>query len=265
MRNKEKTGFAITSETEQATEQVIVEDLSLDLGGSPILKNINFSLPSKGITTLIGPSGAGKSSLLRCMTLLLDCWSGAVCFDGVDVREWPGGACALRRQIGLIHQKPALFPCSIKQNVLFGLARKERKKTPKGLVRQTLTDSALWDEVSHRLDDPAHTSLSVGQQQRLCIARALALSPSALLLDEPTASLDLHSKQLIENSILSLAENMPVMVVTHDLDQARRLGGDLIFMCDGKIIETGKSESFFKAPGKIESKEFIGWSVCDCD
>lgn len=265
MRNKKNTKSVVTAEPAQTAEQIIVENLSLDLGGAPILKNINFSLPPTGITTLIGPSGAGKSSLLRCMTLLLDGWSGSVCFDGVDVRQWPGGQGALRRQIGLIHQKPAPFPCSINQNVLFGLTRSERKNSPKDLVQQTLTDSALWNEVSHRLDDPAHTSLSVGQQQRLCIARALALSPSALLLDEPTASLDLHSKQLIENSILALAENMPVLVVTHDLDQARRLSGDLIFMCDGKIIETGASESFFKVPCKIESKEFIGWSVCDCD
>jgi len=117
--------------------------------------------------------------------------------------------------------------------------------------------------VKTRLHDQA-TTLSVGQQQRLCIARALMLSPKMLLLDEPTASLDPLSKQFIEASLLELAQNMPVLCVTHDIEQAKRLGGQIIFMCEGHLIESGDSKSFFKHPNRIESREFLRWSVCDC-
>ena len=136
----------------------------------------------------------------------------------------------MRQCVGLIHQKPALFPCSIHDNVIFGLRGKQRKNRSAGLIEQCLRQAALWDEVHNRLHAPANI-LSIGQQQRLCLARALALSPSVLLLDEPTASLDPRSKQLIEASLLKLAENMPILCVTHDIEQARRLDGTWIQRC----------------------------------
>jgi phosphate transport system ATP-binding protein len=114
------------------------------------------------------------------------------------------------------------------------------------------------------LNQPA-ISLSIGQQQRLCLARALALQPSILLLDEPTASLDPRSKQLIEISLRTLAKSMPILCVTHDLEQAKRLQGQLIFMCDGKVIETGDSQALLQNPQKLETREFLRWEVCDCD
>jgi len=126
-----------------------------------------------------------------------------------------------------------------------------------------LRQAALWDEVKNRLHDGALT-LSVGQQQRLCIARALALAPKMLLLDEPTASLDPRSKQFIEISLLKLAQEMPLLCVTHDIEQAKRLGGQIIFLCDGRLIESGNSEDFFARPKRLESREFLRWSVCDC-
>jgi len=240
-----------------------VSGLSLTLGGRAILRNVSFSMPDHGMNILIGPSGAGKSTLLRCLNMLHTDWQGELQMMGQDVRAWPGGEDTLRRTVGLIAQKPSLFPCSIEQNVVFGLDRKTRKQVSSGRIEQVSRQAALWDEVKDRLQADA-TTLSVGQQQRLCIARALALAPKMLLLDEPTASLDPRSKQYIEASLLDLSQHMPVLCVTHDIEQARRMGGQIIFMCDGRLIESGDSEHFFTRPDRIESREFLHWSVCDC-
>jgi len=241
-----------------------VSGLTHALGGRPVLRDISFRLAALGMNILIGPSGAGKSTLLRCLNQLHDSWLGEIHIMGRDARRWPGGADDLRRQMGLIGQKPAVFPCSIQKNVVFGLPRGARKHPPAGLVERALKHAALWDEVRDRLHEPAET-LSIGQQQRLCLARALALAPAMLLLDEPTSSLDPRSKQLIETSLLKLAETMPLLCVTHDIEQAKRLGGQVIFMCDGRIIETGGSRDFFNSPARVESREFLHWSVCNCD
>ncbi len=243
---------------------VCIESISLSLSGKSILKDVSFSLPATGISSLIGPSGAGKSSLLRCLTSLYDNWQGTISVSGINSRAWLGGEDGLRRHIGLIAQKPAVFPASIYDNVIFGLSRKERKQNQSLRVEQCLKQAALWDEVKERLHSPANT-LSVGQQQRLCLARALALEPKVLLLDEPTASLDPRSKQLIEASLHDLAKNMPLLCVTHDLEQAQRLQGQVIFMCDGKIIESASANDFFQHPERLETREFLRWSVCDCD
>ncbi|MDQ6959432.1 MAG: ATP-binding cassette domain-containing protein [Mariprofundaceae bacterium] len=240
-----------------------VSNLNLLLGGKTILQDISFRLPEHGMNILIGPSGAGKSTLLRCLNQLHTDWQGEMHIMNHHARRWPGGADALRCQVGLIAQKPAVFPCSIEGNVTFGLRGKERKRPPADLIKQVLKQAALWDEVKDRLNEAAET-LSIGQQQRLCIARALALAPAMLLLDEPTASLDPYSKQLIEASLLQLAETMPVLCVTHDIEQARRMGGQAIFMCDGCIIETGPVDTFFTRPKRLETREFLRWATCDC-
>ncbi len=254
---------AMPAATESMAIGLQVAGLHLALSGQTILPDISFSLCTHGITTLIGPSGAGKSTLLRCLNQLYDGWQGEMRIAGHDARRWPQGADALRRQIALIAQKPAVFPCSIEQNVVFGLPKRQRKAFSASQIEQVLQQAALWDEVKNRLDAPAQT-LSIGQQQRLCIARALALSPALLLLDEPTASLDPHSKQIIETSLLQLAENMPVLCVTHDIEQAQRLGGQVVFICDGRIIEIAAADDFFSHPERLESREFLHWSTCDC-
>jgi len=251
---------AMRSESQPSLQ---VSGLTLELGDSPILRDISFSLPDYGMNILIGPSGAGKSTLLRCLNLLHQSWQGNLHMMGHDIRTWPGGEDALRRAVGLIAQKPSLFPCSIAQNVVFGLERKMRQQISADRIEQVLRQAALWDEVKDRLHDDAST-LSVGQQQRLCIARALTLAPKMLLLDEPTSSLDPRSKQCIEASLLELAQQMPVLCVTHDIEQAKRLGGQIIFMCDGRLIESADSADFFHHPNRIESREFLRWSVCDC-
>ncbi|WP_081881133.1 phosphate ABC transporter ATP-binding protein [Ghiorsea bivora] len=245
-------------------DSLVVKQLCLQLENKPILKNISFSLANTGITTLIGPSGAGKSSLLRCLNMLHSTWQGDIQINQTSIKHWQGGEDNLRQFVGLIAQKPAVFPVSIADNVTFGLTRKQRKQDTSERTHDCLAQAALWDEVKDRLHQPAVT-LSIGQQQRLCLARALALQPSILLLDEPTASLDPRSKQLIEISLRTLAKNMPILCVTHDLEQAKRLQGQLIFMCGGKIIETGDSQELLQNPQRLETREFLRWEVCDCD
>ncbi|MDX8381233.1 MAG: ATP-binding cassette domain-containing protein [Ghiorsea sp.] len=241
-----------------------VHHVSLSIQDKHILRDISFTMPKTGITTLIGPSGAGKSSLLRCMNLLNSDWSGSIEVHGQSVKSWSNGEDHLRKFIGFIAQKPGIFPTSIFKNVAFGLNKTEHKHDLHDWVQLCLQQAALWDEVKDRVHQSALT-LSIGQQQRLCLARALALKPSVLLLDEPTASLDPRSKQLIESSLSALAKQMPVLCVTHDLEQAKRLNGQVVFMCVGKIIEIGDCVSILNSPQKIETREFLRWDVCDCD
>jgi len=236
--------------------------LTLQLDDNTLLDQLDFQLPRQGITTLIGPSGAGKSSLLRCLNGLQQGWHGELLLEGRPLNDWPGGWDALRRHIGLIAQKPCVFPCSIQQNVAFGIQGWRKRRNARATVERALHQAALWDEVKDRLAAPAE-KLSLGQQQRLCIARALAIQPKLLLLDEPTASLDPKSKQLIEQSMSQLARQIPLLYVSHDLEQAQRLDGQVIFMCEGRIIEQGTTVDFFNKPQRIESREFLRWSVCD--
>ncbi len=244
---------------------VRVQGLTLLRRGKAILQGLDFTLPNTGITSLIGPSGAGKSSLLHCLNGLITDWQGEVRVAGRDVRSWPGGWEALRVHVGLIGQKPVVFPCSIRANVVFGIRGfwRRRRMGRSSLVEQCLRQAALWDEVADRLDRPAE-ELSLGQQQRLCLARALAVRPRLLLLDEPTASLDPRSKQLIEQSLKQLAHELPVLCVTHDLAQAQRLGEQVMFICEGRLIEHADSKVFFQRPQALESREFLRWSVCQC-
>ncbi len=238
-----------------------VEGLSLQLAGRDILSDISFSLPANGIISLIGPSGAGKSTLLRCLNRLHEQWQGSITLADQNIQH--DDADALRRKIGLIGQKPAVFPCSIADNVSFGLNRLQRKQINPAQIKAALIQAALWPEVEQRLHEPA-AHLSLGQQQRLCLARALILKPSILLLDEPTSALDPRSRDIIEQSMLSLSQSMPLLWVSHDLEQAQRISSHIIFICDGKLIEQSDADSFFDHPKRIESREFLRWSVCDC-
>lgn len=242
---------------------VDINNVSLVRGGHRILSNFSITIQQQGITSIIGPSGAGKSSLLRCINGLNKDWTGSINIAGVNTKHWPDGEDALRRHVGLISQKPTVFPCSIADNVIFGIRGKQRRQQQSALIQSCLEKAALWDEVHQRLNKRAET-LSIGQQQRLCIARALAVKPAILLLDEPTASLDPRSKNKIEASLQQLAEKMPVVIVTHDLEQLSRLGGYAAFMCEGNLIEQGPCKELLNQPQRVETREFFQWSVCDC-
>lgn len=236
--------------------------LSAGFGTARVLDEIALEAPGSAVTAIIGPSGSGKSTLLRTVNRLDEDQDGYWCRGSIrlDDRELLGeiDVNALRREIGIVFQKPLVFPASIEANVLFGvrhLPRIPRDRWP-AIVRETLEAAALWDEVSERLHRPAR-ELSQGQQQRLSIARALAVEPRILMLDEPTASLDPRSTGLVEDLLLRLGKRMTVILVTHDLDQARRVSQVTAFLDRGRIVEQGPTDRLFEAPVEARTRDYV--------
>ncbi len=242
--------------------------LSVRSNGKSILHEVTLQIPRGRVTGIIGPSGAGKSTLLKCLNRLIDLTpsldvSGEVRFDGRDVRARAVDADELRRRVGIVFQQPVTFPGSISKNVVFA-ARKlglVRRRDEGPLVEQCLTAAGLWNEVKDRLGNPALT-LSVGQQQRLAIARTLAGGPDVILMDEPTSSLDPKSTAAIEETISILCQAKTVVLVTHQLDQARRLADWIACICPvdgrGELMESGFCESVFCEPEREETREYLG-------
>lgn len=233
----------------------------------PLLRSIDLDVPDRGVLGVIGPSGAGKTTLLRCLNRLVDLVpglsvSGDVLFQGASVYRRSVDVDALRARIGMIFQQPVVFPGSIADNVLFGVrhtGRVPRRERPER-IEQALREAALWREVEHRLGEPA-AGLSAGQQQRLCLARALAGRPEVLLLDEPTSALDPRSTEAIEELVQRLAERRAVVLVTHNLRQARRLADSLACLAvrdgAGEIVESGPCADLFAAPQSPELTHFL--------
>ncbi|MBU5434095.1 phosphate ABC transporter ATP-binding protein [Pseudoflavonifractor sp. MSJ-37] len=229
--------------------------------GTPALTGIDLDIPERQITAIIGPSGCGKSTLLRCMDgLLLEepdtSVSGDIRLDGTDIRSLRRED--LRRRVGLVFQTPTPFPFSIYRNLTYapqyyGI---RDKKALDALVRETLETVGLYDEVKDDLQKSAR-KLSGGQQQRLCIARALTARPEVLLLDEPCSALDVKSIQVIESLLLRLREQYTIVIVTHNLAQARRIADQVVFLNDGRLVETGDGPSFFAAPQQEEARAFL--------
>lgn len=217
------------------------------------LKDINLHISLRQITAIIGPSGCGKSTLLKSLNRLVDLnekvrVDGQVLLDGVNIFDPQVNVTEVRTRIGLLAQKPFPLPLSIYDNVAYG--PRIHGRTNGGLdqiVQSRLESVGLWDEVHDRLRAPA-TDLSVGQQQRLCLARSLAVEPEILLCDESTASLDPLSARGIEALLRELKESYTVIMVTHDIDQARRLADYVAFMWMGELVEHGPAGSFFAQP-----------------
>jgi len=213
-----------------------VRDLSVFIHRQPILRDVRFDLPPRSILGILGPSGVGKSTLLRCLNRLIDLTpgsrvSGEVRFHGANILAPQTDADTLRARIGILFQQPAVFPSSIRRNVLFGLRhlrRVTRREAP-ALTEKALREAALWDQVKDRLDAPAQT-LSIGQQQRLCLARTLATDPEILLMDEPTSALDPETTAIIERLMHSLRTQRSLILVTHDPAQAERVCDHTISM-----------------------------------
>jgi phosphate transport system ATP-binding protein len=206
-----------------------LSSLGVAAGPRPILRDISFDIPAGSIFGLIGPSGAGKSTLLKCCNRLVDLTpglqvTGSLLFHGQPVFGPGTDPDALRARIGILFQQPAVFPGSILANVLFGARRLGRipKRDLPGIAEHALQEAALWDEVKDRLNLPA-ARLSIGQQQRLCLARTLATDPEVVLMDEPTSALDPQATAAIENLILRLRGRRTIVIVTHNLAQARRV------------------------------------------
>lgn len=235
--------------------------VSASYDGKSALEQISLDIPEKKITAIVGPSGCGKSTLLRCLNGLLEeepgaSMTGEITLDGTTIREIPKDE--LRRRVGLVFQTPTPFPFSIYKNMAYApqyYGLREKKKLD-ALVREKLELAGLYDEVKDDLDKSA-SKLSGGQQQRLCIARALTVEPEVLLLDEPCSALDVKSTRIIEQLLLRLREQYTVVIVTHNLAQARRIADRTVFLYNGRLVEYGETEQLFTAPQQEETRDFL--------
>ena len=243
-------------------ESMSVKDLNLFYGDHQALHDISLEMPAGKVTAFIGPSGCGKSTLLRCLNRMNDriegCRvEGTVKLGEVDVYE-SMDVYELRRRVGMVFQKPNPFPLSIYDNVAYGPRRHGRpgKKELDEIVERTLTDVGLWDEVKDKLDHSG-LSLSGGQAQRLCIARALAVNPDVLLMDEPTSALDPISTGLVEELAIKLAAEHTVVIVTHNMQQAARISAKTAFFYLGELIEAAPTAELFSTPKDKRTEDYL--------
>jgi phosphate transport system ATP-binding protein len=239
-------------------------DLTLGFGTRTVLSEITTNVQKGAITALIGPTGSGKSTLLRTFNRMNDKVTGYrhdgdVLLDGRSIWNPRVELMSLRRRVGMLFQRPNPFPMSIMDNVIAGV--KAHKMAPRQDLRriceQRLQEVGLWDAVSSRLKDSPFR-LSGGQQQLLCLARALAVDPDILLLDEPTSSLDPMTTESIEALIRTLTPKITVVIVTHNLAQARRIADSTIFLYQGKMVEHGSTEQVFEHPAHEETAHYVG-------
>ncbi len=240
---------------------------SIFFGRKKVLEETDLSIKKGRITCIIGPSGAGKSTLIRSLNRMNDLTpgfhrTGSILFNGRDIYGRGLRAEELRKKVGMVFQKPCIFPGSIEENVIFGIRHIKQKKREglKDIAEKSLKAVGLWDEVSGRLHGPA-LALSTGQAQRLAIARSLSVGPEVLLLDEPTSALDHRSSAAIEALVQELGQTMTIVMVTHRLEQARSLAHDVVFVCEGRICEAGEAKDIFNHPEKIETRCYVG--CCD--
>ena len=239
------------------------KDLCLWYGTSQALKNINIDIQEKSITALIGPSGCGKSTFLKILNRMNDLIpsvkiSGEVSYGGTDIFDKSVDVNELRRQVGMVFQKPNPFPMSIYDNVAYGPRThgiKSRVQLDE-IVERSLKGAALWDEVKDRLKKNA-LGLSGGQQQRLCIARALAVEPQVLLMDEPTSALDPISTSKIEELAMELKEKYTIVMVTHNMQQAVRVSDYTAFFLLGELVEVDKTDKLFSTPKDKRTEDYI--------
>ncbi len=240
-----------------------IRNLSLWYGDKKVLKDINLAIPATGVTAIIGPSGCGKSSFLKTLNRMIDRipiarWEGQVFFNGTNILKKDIDLVALRTEVGMVFQQPNPFPKTIYDNVAYGprIHGKKNRNQLNEIVEQSLQDAALWDEVKDNLKHPA-LSLSGGQQQRLCIARALAVKPKILLMDEPCSALDPVATAKIEDLIAELQEKYPILIVTHNMQQAARISEQTAFFLQGEIIEFDKTQTLFTNPKDQRTEDYI--------
>ena len=251
--------------TDNKTESLVVDKLNVSMEGQPILKNINVSFPVNSITCIVGPSGCGKSTLLRCLNRLTEnidgfTIDGSVLIDGQNiVTADDEQLIELRRHVGLVPQRPCPLPMSIYDNVAYGCrihGMHRRKQEMDETVEKYLSEVGLWDEVKDRLRRPA-TRLSIGQQQRLCLARSLAVEPDFILADEATSALDPISSKTIEELFVRLKQKYTIIMVTHTLPQALRIADYAVFLYLGEVVEEGPASQVFKSPHNELTKRYL--------
>ena len=238
-------------------------DVCVSYGGKEALHHVNLNFPKGMVTALIGPSGCGKSTFLRSLNrmnnLIPGCKvTGRITLDGRDVNTPDTDVVELRRRVGMVFQKPNPFPKSIYENVAYGLRVNGVKDEGliAGRVEQALKRAAIFDEVKDRLSESA-LGMSGGQQQRLCIARALAVEPDVLLMDEPASALDPIATQKIEESIRELSGDLTIIIVTHNMQQAARVSDYTAFFLNGKLIEHDKTDVIFTKPHDKKTEDYI--------
>jgi phosphate transport system ATP-binding protein len=249
-----------------ASHTISIKDLNVHILNNHILKDINLTIPEKSITCIIGPSGCGKSTLLKTLNRMHDETpevriSGQVFVDDENIYDQNVNVIDIRKKMGLLAQRPCPLPMSIFDNVAYGprIHGLKKRKAINQTVIQYLQYVGLWDEVRERVGTSA-SRLSIGQQQRLCLARGLAIEPEYILGDEATSSLDPISTRKIEEMFLKLKEKYTVILVTHTLRQAKRIADYIIFMYMGKIIESGSTEEFFNNPEKQLTRDYLSGS-----
>ncbi len=243
--------------------KIDVRNVDFWYGAAQSLYDVSLRIPSQKVTALIGPSGCGKSTLLRNLNRMNDLVpgtriTGAIELDGEDIYDRSTEVEILRRRVGMVFQKPNPFPKSIFENVAYGpriQGIKDRARL-ESLVETSLRRAALWDEVKDRLDQSA-LGMSGGQQQRLCIARALATAPEVILMDEPCSALDPVSTAKIEDLMHELRTHVTIVIVTHNMQQAARVSDFTAFMLLGKLLEHGPTEQIFTRPVRKETEDYV--------
>ncbi|MEN9854217.1 MAG: hypothetical protein RL044_375 [Actinomycetota bacterium] len=244
------------------------KDINVWFGERHVLKDVNLQFPNNKVTALIGPSGCGKSTFIRTLNRMHELiptagLSGEVLLDGKDIYGEAVDPVDVRIRVGMVFQKPNPFPTmSIKDNVMSGIKLSGISRSDTAdLVEVSLKRAAMWNEVKDRLSDPA-VSLSGGQQQRLCIARSLAMNPDVLLMDEPCSALDPGSTRRIEETILELKENVTIVIVTHNMQQAQRISDQTAFFLaedntPGYVVEFGETQQIFYGPIDPRTNEYV--------
>lgn len=249
-----------------ATPGVATRALNLWYGDLRALRDVTLALPSHRITSLIGPSGCGKSTLLRCFNRINERYryvrtSGVIEVLGQDISAPEVSLVELRKAVGMVFQRPNPLPVSVYENVVFGLRlHTERSQQTRALldeaVERALCDVGLWDDLKDRLQEQA-TGLQLDQQQKLCIARLLPLKPSVILMDEPCSALDTAGTRAIEELMVALKDRFTILIVTHNMSQARRISDECVFMLLGEVVEHARTEQLFLRPRDTRTADYV--------
>ena len=253
-----------SSPTTPGSPAIEVKDMDFRYGKSTALEEITFDIRRNEVTAFIGPSGCGKSTLLRCFNRMNDFIPGArvtrggIWIGGVEIHSPEVDGVELRRRIGMVFQKSNPFPRTIYENVAYGprILGERCKDVLNAIVEKSLRGAALWDEVKDRLHESAY-GLSGGQQQRLCIARATAVDPAIILMDEPCSALDPIATGRVEELILELKQDYTIVIVTHNMQQASRVSDRTAFFYLGKLVEYDFTSKIFTNPGKSQTEDYI--------
>lgn len=263
MKNSEQTKPLKESKPESFDSVISATDFSVYYGKFHAVKNVNMGICRGKVTAIIGPSGCGKSTFLRCINRMNDLvescrTTGCLALDGADIYHKRLDVVELRRRIGMVFQRPNPFPKSIYDNVAYGVRLKGSPGKAKldEIVETSLRKAALWDEVKDRLNSNA-IGMSGGQQQRLCIARALAIKPEVLLMDEPCSALDPKSTSRIEDLISELSNEYTIVIVTHNMQQAARVSDYTAFFYEGHLVEYGRTDALFTNPKNQATNDYI--------